>query len=214
MIAPMVKDSLLASGEKVVFSAHAHWKNLVGPVLVTLLAGGAVAYGLLVLVPSPQDEAWQRWTIVVVAILLTAIFGVWPFLGWLGSTDTLTTRRLISRRGIISREGKDLPIDRVQSVSYRRSLLDRMLGCGTLIVQTAGETSDVELYDVARIERRILQVQEILLDQEIPAEGTRSVHAAPVEPTTGAPEAPQAVQPPAAQPATAQPPAAEDGPAV
>jgi len=185
MIAPMVKDSLLASGEKLVFTAHAHWKNLVGPVLVALIAGGAVAFGLLVLVPSPQDEAWQRWSIVALATLLAVAFGLWPFLGWLASTDTLTTRRLISRRGVISREGKDLPIDRVQSVSYRRSLLDRMLGCGTLIVQTAGETSDVELYDVARIERRILQIQEILLDEEIPAEGTGPTHPEVVEPPAG-----------------------------
>lgn len=168
----MVKDSLLASGEKVVFTAHAHWKNLVGPVLVLLLAAGAVAAGLIWVVPSPQDQAWQRWSLVVVAVLLTLVFAVWPFLGWLASTDTLTTRRLISRRGVLSREGKDLPIDRVQSVSYRRSVLDRILGCGTLIVQTAGETSDVELYDVAHIERRILQIQEILLEEEIPAEGS------------------------------------------
>jgi uncharacterized membrane protein YdbT with pleckstrin-like domain len=123
-------------------------------------------------VPSPQDHAWQRWTIVVIAALVVLVFGIWPIVVWLASTDTLTTRRLISRRGVFSREGKDIPIDRVQSVSYRRSLLDRILGCGTLVVQTAGETSDVELYDVAHIERRILQIQEIILEEEIPAEGT------------------------------------------
>lgn len=168
----MVKESLLATGEKVVFTAHAHWKNLVVPVLVTVAAAGAATYALLELVPSPQDHAWQRWAIAAVAALLVVVFGLWPFLGWLTSTDTLTTRRLISRRGILSREGKDIPIDRVHSVSYRQSLLDRMLGCGTLVVQTAGDNSDVELYDVARIERRILQMQEIMLDEEIPAEGT------------------------------------------
>ncbi|HQY33012.1 MAG TPA: PH domain-containing protein [Actinotalea sp.] len=198
MIAPMVNDSRLASGERVIFSAHSHWKNLVGPVLVTLAAVGAVVFGLTWLVPSPEDQAWQRWTILAVATLLTLVFGLWPFLGWLASTDTLTTRRLISRRGVLSREGKDLPIDRVQSVSYRRSVLDRMLGCGTLIVQTAGETSDVELYDVAHIERRILQVQEILLDEQIPAEGT-------VAPGSAAPERPARPAGPPVAPADGEP---------
>ncbi|NTW39106.1 MAG: PH domain-containing protein [Cellulomonadaceae bacterium] len=173
----MVKDSLLAAGEKVVFTAHAHWKNLVVPILVTVLAVAVAVVGLVVLVPSPEDQAWQRWTIVAVAGLVVLVFGFWPFLGWLSSTDTLTTRRLISRRGVLSREGKDIPIDRVQSVAYRRSVIDRMLGCGTLVVQTAGDTSDVELYDVAHLERRILQIQEIILDEEIPAEGTRDVDA-------------------------------------
>ena len=169
----MVKRSLLAGDEKVVFTAHSHWKNIVVPVLVIVATAGAAAFVLVELVPDPAEQAWQRWTVGALAALLALVFGVWPILGWTASTDTLTTRRLISRRGVFSREGKDLPIDRVHSVSYRRSLVDRMLGCGTLVVQTAGENSDVELYDVAHIERRILQIQEIVLDAEIPAEGSR-----------------------------------------
>ncbi len=167
----MVKDSLLAEGEKVVFEAHSHWKNIFLPVLLTVVVTALVTFALLEVVPSPDDHAWQRWAIAVVGALIVLAFGVWPFVVWLASTDTLTTRRLISRRGVFSREGKDIPIDRVQSVSYRRTLLDRILGCGTLVVQTAGETSDVELDDVAHIERRILQIQEIILDEEIPGEG-------------------------------------------
>jgi uncharacterized membrane protein YdbT with pleckstrin-like domain len=177
MIRTMVKNSLLATGETVVFSAHAHWKNLAIPVLVTALAAAGVTYCLLEVVPSPEDQAWQRWAIIGAGALVVLIFGLWPFLGWVSSTDTLTTRRLISRRGIFSREGKDIPIDRVHSVSYRRTLSDRLFGCGTLVVQTAGDNSDVELFDVAHIERRMLQIQEIMLDEEIPAEGSLAASA-------------------------------------
>ena len=183
----MVKDSMLARGEKVVFRAHSHWKALVGPVLVVVLAAAAVIFALLRIVPDPATQAWQRWTIAILATLLALAFGLWPFLGWFASTDTLTTRRLISRRGVLSREGREIPVDRVQSVSYRRTLLDRMLGCGTLVVQTAGETSDVELYDVAHLERRLLQVQELLLHDEIPAEGNPPVDGEP-EPEHEQPE--------------------------
>lgn len=170
----MVKRSLLAEGEQVVFSAHSHWKNLVGPVLVTLLAAAAVTSLVVVLVPDPA-AVWQRWVIIGLGLVVVLVFALWPFLVWLASTDTLTTQRLISRRGVLTREGKDIPIDRVHSVSYRQSVLDRVLGCGTLVVQTAAHDSDVELYDVARIERRILQMQEVVLDEQIPAEG----HGAP-----------------------------------
>ncbi len=162
---------MLAAGEQVVFTAHSHWKNILGPVLVTVLAvAGAAA--VVVLVPDP-GQAWLRWAAIGFAALLVLWFGLRPFLTWVTSTDTLTTRRLISRRGVLAREGKDIPIDRVHSVSYRQSLLDRVLGCGTLVVETAGDDSDVELFDVARIERRILQMQEVILDGEIPAEGER-----------------------------------------
>jgi len=172
MIRLMVKQSQLASNERVIFEAHSHWKNIFLPVLLTVVVTALAVFALLEWVPSMADQAWQRWAIVAVAGLLVLAFGIWPIIVWLASTDTLTTRRLISRRGVFSREGKDIPIDRVQSVSYRRTLLERILGCGTLVVQTAGETSDVELADVAHIERRLLQVQELILDEEIPAEGT------------------------------------------
>lgn len=172
MIRLMVKDSQLAVGETVVFTAHSHWKNIAAPTLITGVVVAAAALALMTWVPSPQDQAWQRWAIVAVAGLLILVLTIWPIVVWLASTDTLTTRRLISRRGVFSREGKDIPIDRVHSVSYRRSLLDRTLGCGTLVVETAGNDSDVELHDVAHLERRLMQVQEIILDEQIPAEGS------------------------------------------
>jgi len=171
MIRAMVKESMLAAGEQVVFRAHSHWKNIFWPVVLTLVVGALVTLALLEWLPSPEDHAWQRWTVVVVAVLVVVPFGLWPVVTWLASTDTLTTRRLISRSGVFTRQGRDIPIDRVHSVSYRRSLLDRMLGSGTLVVQTAGDDSDVELHDVARIEKRMLQMQELILDAEIPAEG-------------------------------------------
>ncbi|EYR64288.1 membrane protein [Actinotalea ferrariae CF5-4] len=167
----MVKPSMLATDEVVVFRAHAHWKRLVLPVLVALLTGAALWFLLVQVVPSPQDQAWQRWSLAAAAAVILLAFAVRPALVWAASTDTLTTQRLVSRRGVLTREGRDIPIDRVHSVSYRRTLLDRVLGCGTLVVRTAGDQSDVELDDVARIEKRLLQIQEIVLGQEIPAEG-------------------------------------------
>lgn len=161
---------MLANGERVIFHAHSHWKNIFWPVVLILALGAIVTVTLLEWLPDTTDQAVARWAVVGVAALLAIAFGLWPIIVWLASSDTLTNRRLISRRGVFSREGRDIPIDRVQAVSYRRTLLDRILGCGTLIVQTAGETSDVELDDVAHIERRLLQVQEIILAEEIPAE--------------------------------------------
>ena len=185
MIRAMVKDSLLASNERVIFHAHSHWKNIFVPVVVTVAVTALAVFALVTWV-GDDAASWVRWAIVAVAALVVLVFGIWPIIVWLASTDTLTTRRLISRRGVFSREGKDIPMDRVQSVSYRRTLLERILGCGTLVVQTAGETSDVELADVAHLERRLLQVQELILDDEIPAEPTPhgtgdDIHEVPAE---------------------------------
>src|SRR5690606_19517333 len=122
----------------------------------------------------------------------------------LTTTDTLTTKRLISREGVITRTGRDIPIDRVNAVNYERRLIDRIFGCGTLVVQTAGTESDVELHDVAHIEKRLIQIQQILVDEQteedrrvraIVAEETRrSRSTEPVVETSPAEPEPVAVQ--------------------
>ncbi len=168
----MVKESMLAPGETVVFEAHAHWKNLVVPVLVAVLTAAAVTLLLLEVVPSPERHAWQRWAVAGIGTAVVLAFTVWPFVTWASSVDVLTNRRLISRSGVLTRQGKEVPVDRIHSVSYRRSVLDRVLGCGTLVVQTAGSDSDVELHDVAHIERRILQIQDTAGADVVDDDGT------------------------------------------
>jgi uncharacterized membrane protein YdbT with pleckstrin-like domain len=85
-----------------------------------------------------------------------------PFLRWLTTTYVLTTHRLITRRGVLHRVGKDLPLIRVNDVSYDQSLADRMFGCGTLVVQTAGENGTIELVDVPDIRHVHGMLSELL----------------------------------------------------
>ena len=85
-----------------------------------------------------------------------------PFLRWLSTTYTITTHRLLTRSGILHRVGKDLPLIRVNDVSYDQSLADRMFGCGTLEVQTAGENGTVALADVPDVEQVHAVISELL----------------------------------------------------
>jgi uncharacterized membrane protein YdbT with pleckstrin-like domain len=65
----------------------------------------------------------------------------------------ITNRRLIIRLGWIHRVGRDIPLEKINDVSFRHdSLLDRMLGCGTLVVESAGEHGQVELDDIPHVE--------------------------------------------------------------
>ena len=55
----------------------------------------------------------------------------------------LTTKRMRLRDGILTRNGRDIPLSRVTDVSFRKGVLDRMLGCGTLLVESAGEHGEL-----------------------------------------------------------------------
>jgi uncharacterized membrane protein YdbT with pleckstrin-like domain len=157
----------LARGEYVIFHAHAHWKVLVAPVVV-LLACAAGVYVWFTLAPGSIRRTWTDWAVVIVASLVVIIWTIAPFIRWASRTDTLTNYRLISRDGVFTRRGRDIPMDRVHAVTYERTLLERLLGAGTLTVQTAADASDVVLEDVAHVEKRQLQIQEQLLNVDFP----------------------------------------------
>ena len=72
------------------------------------------------------------------------------------------------RRGILNKIGKDMPLMRINDVSYERTLLDRILGCGTLYIQTAADGGTIELKDVPDVERLHLEMTELLFGAATP----------------------------------------------
>ena len=151
-----ISSRLLNEGESVVFSTRTHAKALLLPGVLLLVSLGLAAWlsnltdGVVVM---------GGWGVGVLVILA---FVVWPFLNWLASTYTVTTRRLITRHGVFTRTGHDIPLNRISDVSYERDLIDRILGCGTLVVSDASEVGRVALPDVPRVEQLQLKISELL----------------------------------------------------
>ncbi len=158
-----ISRKLLNEGENVVISTRTHPKALILPVLVLIVVVGLAAY----LTSVTSSNVWHIITWVVTALLLLW-FTVWPFLNWLTSTYTITNRRLITRRGILTRKGHDIPLNRISDVSYERGVVDRMLGCGTLIISDASEQGRVQLPDVPHVEQTQLKLSGLLFDQHTP----------------------------------------------
>lgn len=55
------------------------------------------------------------------------------------------------REGVFTRSGIDIPMARINSVRFEHNLLDRMLGCGTLIVESASD-EPLEFDDIPNVE--------------------------------------------------------------
>ncbi len=147
-----IPKRLLGDGEDVVMALRPHWKELTGPVVVLLLVS-PVATFLAAKVPEGSAQQWLRLAIVVIAVLVVLRFTVWPFVKWLTTSYVVTDRRIITRVGVVARAGRDMPISRVNDVSFNHSgLLERMLGCGTLVVESAGERGQLVLRDVPHVE--------------------------------------------------------------
>jgi uncharacterized membrane protein YdbT with pleckstrin-like domain len=78
---------------------------------------------------------------------------MFPILIWRTTVYEVTTKRMRLRDGILTRNGRDIPLSRITDVSFRKGLLDRLLGCGTLVVESAGEHGELALTEIPHVER-------------------------------------------------------------
>ncbi len=165
----------LAEGERVVLRLHQHGKTLVRPAIILLLILAVVIVAIVLL---PQSASgWEiRAGVGVVALVAAVVWFAGPLLRWRTTVYEVTTRRLRLREGIVSRIGRDFPLNRISDVSFRQGLLDRVLGCGTLIVESPGEHGQLELDNLPEVQR----VQSILF-QLVADEAVRMGRPNPLE---------------------------------
>ncbi|MGW6931065.1 PH domain-containing protein [Lentzea sp. NPDC054927] len=144
-------DDLLSSGEHVVIHKHPHWKMLIFPVfwLLVVVAIGTYLAGLVV------DQSWATiaWVaLAVVGVVLIMWLTITPVVRWRTTHFIVTSDRVMAREGVFKRTGLDIPLSRVNSVRFEHSLLDRVLGCGTLIIESASD-EPLEFDDIPAVEQ-------------------------------------------------------------
>jgi uncharacterized membrane protein YdbT with pleckstrin-like domain len=162
-----ISEKLLNEGEHVVVSTRTHPKALLLPLLALL-----VFLAIAVFVDRAVDNATVGLVVWVVAGLGIAWFFLRPLLIWLTASYTITNRRLITRTGVITRKGHDIPLTRVSDVAYELGLIDRILGCGTLIISDASTHGTVQLPDIPRVEETQRRLNELLHTLHEPAPPT------------------------------------------
>jgi uncharacterized membrane protein YdbT with pleckstrin-like domain len=144
-------DRSLAVGEQSVEVLHPHWKTLVRPIALAFVVVALLLVAEVV-IPASKAAGIERLALAAVAILLLMWWLTFPILRWRTTVYELTTRRMRLRDGIIARNGRDIPLSRITDVSFRKGLLDRLLGCGTLIVESAGEHGEITLTEIPHVE--------------------------------------------------------------
>lgn len=156
----MSMGSQLSDGERGVLTLHPHWKTLLRPALLLFMVIVAAA-ALLIVIPPGRLAGPGRIAVGAVAIAsAVAVFAV-PFLRWQTTTYRLTTRRLQLRRGILTRSGRDFPLTRISDVSFSQGPVDRLIGSGRLVVESAGEHGQLvlgEIPDVQEVQATLFQL--------------------------------------------------------
>ncbi|MEN8233816.1 MAG: PH domain-containing protein [Actinomycetota bacterium] len=138
-------EDALSDDEHVIVSFRQHWKLLIIPIGWFVL--GVVLIGLVIAIfPWPLAE-WF-FTLIVLG------GGVWlivrPVVDWIVTRYVLTNERLMTRKGLIAKSGIDLPLERVTNVNFSQTVLERLLGGGDLLVESAGATGQSRFSNIPR----------------------------------------------------------------
>ncbi len=122
----------LVPGEEVLVDVRPHWSGLAAPgaVLVAVIAGAVTAL-------VDGVASWVDWPILAV-LVGAALWLLGRYLRWATTRLVLTTSRIVERRGILARVSREIPLGAVSEIGLRRSLLERMIGTGDLLIESAG----------------------------------------------------------------------------
>ena len=136
---------LIRDGEEVVLDLKPHWWFFWRQILV-----GVVLFVLLVLLflwsgGGAETVGWWIWGIA--ALVFVGWLGI-QYANWQFTYFVVTTERVIYRTGVLAKRGVEIPLDRINNINFNQGIVDRVVGAGSLDVQSAGQDGETRFTDV------------------------------------------------------------------
>ena len=166
--------NLLNDGEDVVADLHPHWWHFAKPAGALL---ASIIFAIIVLFAAEGTTQDVLGWIAMALIVGTAIWLVVRYVGWVSTNFVVTNQRVIFRSGIVWKQGIEIPLDRVNTVHFSQRLVERMLGAGDLLIESAGTDGQQRFTDV----RNPARVQQLIHQQGEMREQSR-IHGAGASP--------------------------------
>jgi uncharacterized membrane protein YdbT with pleckstrin-like domain len=136
-------DKLLNDGESIVIDTHPHWWTFAATVsqLVAVLIIGTV-------VAIKVDNNVVTYIVIALILVATVRLG-WTYLKWFTTDFVLTNDRLITRSGVLGRQTREIPLERINDLACHQGLFERLIGAGDLMVESGGERGQEKFSNVA-----------------------------------------------------------------
>jgi uncharacterized membrane protein YdbT with pleckstrin-like domain len=159
---------LLNDNEVVILDLRPHWWVLVGSALLLALSLG-LAIAVSLAVPGAAHDPVLIASLIIVVLVLVRF--VRRYMRWATTNMVLTTDRLILRAGVFAKSGRELPLERINDLTYRQTFFERLIGAGDLLVESGGERGQ----QILRMVPGPMRVQQAIYKQmsEASAENTR-----------------------------------------
>ncbi len=170
---------MLNQDERIILDLRPHWISLLVPTLWALLII-AVTVVLSILLVSFMPF------VIGAGLLALLVFVVAKYWVWATTEFVLTSERVISRRGIFAKWAKDIPLNRINDVTFSQTVLERICGSGNLAIESAGEHGQNNFVFIShpeRVQNEIYKAMEAHENEAVNRGQPPAVPAAPDIPT-------------------------------
>ncbi len=149
LYAPLVAypKQLLSPGETIVAEFRPHWTSILVPLVLTFAALVAV-----ILLAAFTDGAARQWGPLAVAVIWLAVT-LPRLINWLTTQHVVTNERVIHRQGFVAKHGKEIPHEMINTVAFRQTVFERMVGSGDVVIESAGEQGQTLYRDIPKPEQ-------------------------------------------------------------
>lgn len=143
MFAPRDSDEYLLDSERRVIRVRLHWAFLAWDIFeaVALLAVAVMVSYLL------PPSMWLLQNVLWYAALFVVLRFAYQVLSWWVERIVVTDKRVMMTTGIITTKVLMMPIGKVTDLTYKRTLGGRLLGYGTMVVESAGQIQALNKID-------------------------------------------------------------------
>jgi uncharacterized membrane protein YdbT with pleckstrin-like domain len=141
---------LLNDYETVVLDLHPHWWFFGWPAVAT---GATVVMSLVVRAQLDGVTESTLSYLLLAALIVSVAWLIVRLLDWRTTYFVVTSHRLIFRRGLLSRSGIEIPLEKINNVNFHQSIAERILGCGDLIIESASESGQSRFTEVVNPDR-------------------------------------------------------------
>ncbi|MFA5607768.1 MAG: PH domain-containing protein [Leucobacter sp.] len=141
--------------EAVVLRVRRHGRRLILPVLVLFVIAGVAGYWV-----GALPELWMNLAAGAGTLVLALLFGIGPILAWLTRSVTITSHRVIFRRGVFVRHRSEVSLAKVREVRTRRNPAQRLWGSGSIDLLVGVET--IRIPDVPGVQLIADALQELV----------------------------------------------------
>ena len=125
--------------EEPIWKGHSsQWKNTGSYVLVI------ISLGIAIWLHKTQPD-WGRWAYVAPAVF--AVWALWKFLLIKSTTYDLSTERLVTKRGILTKVTDTLELYRIRDLQIVQPLTLRMLGLENVHLLASDATTETFILD-------------------------------------------------------------------